>query len=384
MNTADHCANHSVTEESAGLDLQATLALMEGAYAPNTIRAIRADVGRWLAHCQSQGVGFHAASSHHLAGFIDSLTESQALRASTIRRIVSSVACCYRLQGLADLTKTPLSHLALRRMNRTLGRKMRQAKPIDNHLLERLLAACPGEDLMALRNRLLLLVGHDTLLRRAELVSLQIEDVQMKADLCGARILLRRSKTDQDALGRWLPLSERTTKTLATYLDCVTLEVSRLLRAPSTKLQGALFASLPLSRLSHIGHHNRSSTASAEEVNFKIKGLHDCRVPRIIRALARKAGLSGEQIKGLSGHSLRVGAAQELARAGEGMPMLMTRGGWTKPDTVLRYIEHTPLEVRQGSSQPDSVTDHSPAPASPLTGQTQSPPSAPRIPPTSS
>jgi integrase len=344
MDTADHVANQPIDEQSAAFNLQATLALMDGAYAPNTIRAIRADVERWLNHCHSQGVGFNTASSGHFAGFIDGLTERQALRASTIRRIVSSVACCYRLQGLADLTKSPLALLALRRMNRTLGRKMRQAKPIDNHLLERLLAACPGDELMTLRNRLLLLVGHDTLLRRAELVRLQIEDIQMKADLSGARILLRRSKTDQDALGRWLPLSQRTTETLATYLACLTLEVTRLLEeSPLAKLQGALFASLPLSR---------QLTKSTHASDFKIKGLHDCRVPRIIRVLARKAGLSGEQIKGLSGHSLRVGAAQELARAGEAMPLIMTRGGWTKPDTVLRYIEQTALEPSDALSHP--------------------------------
>jgi hypothetical protein len=76
-------------------------------------------------------------------------------------------------QGLADLTKTPLGLLALRRMNRTLGRKIRQAKPIKNGLLERLLAACPGEGLMALLNRLLLLDSHDTLLRRGELVAFE-------------------------------------------------------------------------------------------------------------------------------------------------------------------------------------------------------------------
>ena len=46
MDTADHVANQPIAEQSAGFDLQATLALMDGAYAPNTIRAIRADVER--------------------------------------------------------------------------------------------------------------------------------------------------------------------------------------------------------------------------------------------------------------------------------------------------------------------------------------------------
>ena len=336
-------ARRSSTQPGA-FDLQATLALMDGAYAPNTIRAIRADVERWLSFCQSQGLSFQTAASSHFSGFIDSLTESQALRASTIRRIVSSVACCYRLQGLDDLTKAPLARLALRRMNRTLGRKMRQAKPIDNGLLEQLLDASPADGLMAHRNRLLLLVGHDTLLRRAELVSLQIEDIQMRADRSGARILLRRSKTDQDALGRWLPLSPRTTEALSDYLALMALEVGRLLKSPEPMLQGALFASLPLSR--SLGRAAQGGVMGG----VTIKALHDCRVPRIIRAMARKAGLTQDQIKGLSGHSLRVGSAQELARAGEAMPLIMTRGGWTKPDTVLRYIEQTPLEPSEALS----------------------------------
>jgi hypothetical protein len=140
----------------------------------------------------------------------------------------------------------------------------------------------------------------------------------MRADLSRAKILLRRSKTDQDGLGRWPPLSQRTTVTLATFRACLTLEVTRLLSPPSN-LKDALFASLPLL--------SRHLTKSIHASDFKIKGLQDCRVPRIIRALTRKAGLYGEQIKGFPGHSLRVGSAQELPRAGEPMPLITTRGG---------------------------------------------------------
>jgi integrase len=160
---------------------------------------------------------------------------------------------------------------------------MRHAKPINAELLHRLLSACAGPSLMDLRNQALLRIAHDTLLRRSELVSLRIEDLEIRSDQTAGRILLRRFKTDQSALGRY---------------------------------------------------HAASSMA----------GLSNSRVPRIIRGLARKAGLKPEQIKGLSGHSLRIGAAQALAQAGEGLPLLLTRGGWTKPDTVLRYIEQTPLE----------------------------------------
>ena len=43
------------SSQPVAFDLQATLALMDGAYAPNTIRAIRADVERWLSYCRARG-----------------------------------------------------------------------------------------------------------------------------------------------------------------------------------------------------------------------------------------------------------------------------------------------------------------------------------------
>jgi site-specific recombinase XerD len=162
--------------------LHETLDLMQGAYAPNTIRAVRADVAQWLEYCSAANQPFATASPRTFATFIDQLTQNGQLRASTIRRVASSVACFYRLQGLPDITKSPLAALALRRMYRTLGRRMRHAKPINAELLHRLLSACAGPSLMDLRNQALLRIAHDTLLRRSELVSLRIEDLEIRSD----------------------------------------------------------------------------------------------------------------------------------------------------------------------------------------------------------
>ncbi len=46
-------------------------------------------------------------------------------------------------------------------------------------------------------------------------------------------------------------------------------------------------------------------------------------------------------IQKISGHSMRVGAAQDLLLSGASMPMIMNRGRWSKTDTVMRYIEAT-------------------------------------------
>ena len=52
----------------------------------------------------------------------------------------------------------------------------------------------------------------------------------------------------------------------------------------------------------------------------------------------RKAGLDESAIEGISRHSMRVGAAQDLLNSGASMPIIMQRGRWSKTDTVMRYV----------------------------------------------
>lgn len=55
---------------------------------------------------------------------------------------------------------------------------------------------------------------------------------------------------------------------------------------------------------------------------------------------ATKAGLGESKIEGISGHSMRVGAAQDLLNSGASMPIIMQRGRWSKTDTVMRYVKN--------------------------------------------
>ena len=67
-------------------------------------------------------------------------------------------------------------------------------------------------------------------------------------------------------------------------------------------------------------------------------------INRIYKKIAKKAGLDESAIKGISGHSMRVGAAQDLLKSGASMSIIMQRGRWSKTDTVMRYVEHTNFE----------------------------------------
>jgi hypothetical protein len=64
-------------------------------------------------------------------------------------------------------------------------------------------------------------------------------------------------------------------------------------------------------------------------------------INRIYKKIARKAGLDEMVIEAISGHSIRVGAAQDLLNSGASMPIIMQRGRWSKTDTVMRYVEHS-------------------------------------------
>ena len=78
--------------------------------------------------------------------------------------------------------------------------------------------------------------------------------------------------------------------------------------------------------------------------------LHPCQVPRIFKAMAREAGLPEAVAGGLSGHSTRVGAAQDMVAAGIELPAILHAGRWKSTAMVNRYGERL-LARRSGAAQ---------------------------------
>ncbi|MEK9685062.1 MAG: hypothetical protein VW226_10970 [Rhodospirillaceae bacterium] len=57
--------------------------------------------------------------------------------------------------------------------------------------------------------------------------------------------------------------------------------------------------------------------------------------------MAKLAGLGEEIFGGISGHSARVSAAQDLVVNGHDVISITHRGGWRTAEVVARYIEMT-------------------------------------------
>lgn len=279
-------------------------------YAPNTIRAYRADMEEFIAYCATNQLSPLPANPFDVANFLLHATDS-GVKASTIRRKASSISAIHRLSYLEDPTKHPEVRIAIRKVNRKLGTRFTQAHPINHDLLERMLAVC-GKDLQGIRDRMLLLIAYESLRRRSELVSLRIEDLCIRADNTST-ILLRDSKTDQTGEGFIITLGVRSTKAIQDWLEASKLKEGALLRGV---------------RKDHI-----------------TDGYEAGQIGRTFKRIARRCGVDSNVAKKISGHSTRVGSAQDLLLKGESLAQIMARVGWTKVDTVMRYVGLTPMQA---------------------------------------
>lgn len=160
----------------------------------------------------------------------------------------------------------------------------------------------------------LILVAYDSLCRQRELVSLRMEDVGYSESSLPRSIRLRRSKTDQEAIGKAIKLTAKTQQAISKWIECSKIE------------EGFIFRGIK----------------NTGDISL---GLNPSQINRIYKRLAEEANLPKEHIRNISGHSIRVGAAQDLLISGQSLPTIMVRGRWSKPDTALRYLELCDLKT---------------------------------------
>ena len=233
--------------------------------------------------------------------FLLGLANAGNSRASTIRRKCASISAIYRYGYFEDPSKHPEIKIAIRKINRRLGTRFRQARPINRHMLDKMLHAC-GDDLRGTRNRMILLLAYTTLRRRSELTSLRVKDLTRCGDGQGL-ILLRQSKTDQTREGVLLALDIETSLTIRNWISLAGVSDGYLLR-----------------------------DVADNSLNLSMDPGH---ISRIFKSLTVRAKLDPEQI---SGHYTRIGAAQDMLSGGSSIGQIMAKVGWSKVDTVMRYV----------------------------------------------
>ena len=306
----------SATRRSqTGERLDAILEDARGAFSRHTVRALKADLYAFASWCAERGLSPLPALARTVAAYVEAMA---AVRApATVRRYVFSIVTVHRAAGEQGPLEHPEVQRALQRMRQRNGCRQRQVQGLTWKLLRRLMEAA-GDRLIDLRNRAILAVAYDAMLRRSELVALQVVD--MKIDMGGsASLLVRRGKTDPRGAGA----------TLYLHRDSVTLVRAWL--AGSGISSGRLFRSVR--RDGDVG-----------------EALDESQVPRIFKAMAERAGLPSEMVRRISGHSPRVGAAQDMIASGIETPAILQAGRWKSASMVQRYGERL-LAKRNGAAQ---------------------------------
>lgn len=153
------------------------------------------------------------------------------------------------------------------------------------------------------RDCALILTASDAMLRVSEVAALDLADADLgDAEGVNATVTIRRSKTDAEGVGSVLFIRPRTALAIRAWVKQAGIE------------SGALFRSVNKGG----GVGGRISARS---------------VRRVIIARAEDAEVEGR----VSGHSLRVGSAQELTRGGATLPELMQCGRWKSAAMAAHY-----------------------------------------------
>ena len=286
-----------------------------GAFSPNTERALRADVEIFAAWCRRHFRAAFPASAATVVAFVDDMAGVKT--PATVRRYVSSIATLHKALRQTSPLESTAVRFALQRMHRLRGRRQAQVQGLTWPLRNRLLEAA-GDRLIDVRNRALLAVGYDTLLRRSELVSLEVSDLLEEIDGT-ATLLVRSGKTDPHGRGAMLYLARDTVQLVKTWLDVRRVGGGRLFRSV------------------------RKDAAVGERLDAS-------QVPRIYKRMARRAGLPGDIVDTLAGHSTRVGPVQDMIACGIELPAILQSGRWQTTRMVQRYGERL-LARRSGAAQ---------------------------------
>lgn len=288
-----------VTEEARRRITEA----LEQSLAPTTRVNYKSQWKKWESFAHENNYPVFPAHPVHLADWITQRA-ADGRKPGTIRMGLSAVGAAHRQANVPNPVEDEGVRATMRGISRAVGRAQKQAVGLTAASLAaiRATACIPRigrggfpESAATAQSRGLLDIAmaslmRDGMLRRSEAASLTWGDLVEQEDGTG-RLTVARSKTDQEGEGAVL------------FVSGPTMETLRAVKPGDADDAAALFG------------------LSAEQIG------------RRISSAAAAAGLG----EGFTGHSARVGMAQDLARSGTELPALMTAGRWQSPTMPARY-----------------------------------------------
>ena len=286
--------------------------------AASTERAYAHDWADFATFCRRHGLEALPAAPQTLALYLKSLetkksqspaglrTGTEGLSVSTLRRRLAAIASKHATEKLETPTDHPLVKKLVRRYSRSRGTAEKKKDALTIERFPAILMAMP-DDLPALRDRALLLLGYAGAFRRSELVALDVGDLRFSS--AGLYVWIAAAKNDPRKKGRelYVPRLSGTElcaiKALESWIGIVgaTAAVFR-----SFNLRGRLTA-------------NRLDPGD---------------VARILRRRCIAAGVDGD----FAGHSLRRGFITNAAKKKIPIESIKRVTGQRSSGIVLNYV----------------------------------------------
>jgi integrase len=293
-------------------------------HAPATERAYAHDWADFAAFSERHGLATLPAAPQTLALYLKSLETRRSrspagiragtagLALPTLRRRLAAIASRHATAGQESPTDHPLVRKLLRRYSRSRGTAVKKKEPLLIERLPAILRAMP-DDLPALRDRALLLLGYAGAFRRSELVALNVEDLRFSKS--GLYVWIGAAKNDPLKKGRELYVPR-----LAGSELCAVAALARWLEAVGPT--GTVFRTFDLRGLLT---ENRLDAGD---------------VARVLRRRAAAGGVMGD----FAGHSLRRGFITNAAKKKVPIESIKRVTGQRSSGVVLDYVAAATLE----------------------------------------
>lgn len=247
--------------------LENRLEYADKAYAENTAKAYSSDWRDFVSFCNEHGFTSLPAMPATLAAYITD--RSSKHKVATLERRLAAIAVKHTRHGHHVDTKDPVFRDVWRGVRRTKGCAQTRKAPITKGLLINVVKLLP-DSLLGHRDRALLLLGFAGALRRSEIANLKVSDIRFVEE--GMVATLSKSKTDQERLGREIPIPFARNKD-----TCTVRAVKDWIAAASRKPEDFLFCS--------VGRKN----VPGDSISPKMIGLV---VKKHVITYARSAGAS--------------------------------------------------------------------------------------------
>ncbi|WP_419554204.1 tyrosine-type recombinase/integrase [Candidatus Poriferisodalis sp.] len=280
--------------------------LAEHEVAASTLRSYHSQWTSFLAWTAKRDLCALPAEPALVAAYLADRMERLGHKPATLRVAAAAIAYIHDTFGFENPCAHPDVKRTLKGATRIAGGAQKQAKGLTAEALDEIMATArrprvgrggrrESAHAADRRGRLdiaLVSLMRDAMLRVSEAAALTWGDIETELDGSG-RLLIRRSKADPTGEGAVAFVSAQTMTALESIRD------------------------------------------DAHE-GLGVFGLRPNQISLRIKKAAIAAGLG----EGYSGHSARVGMAQDLVRAGIELPGLMTAGRWRSPTMPAHYTRN--------------------------------------------